>query len=368
MPFTVTLERWAKWARVLNAPAPGRALLARVPSYVEGRQGHNDLFALDDRRQLWHRRLRCGNSGGVWSRLGGAGPPDWSQPFSWAAASDRRGITAIFVISGGRLLRHDVDAGGGWEDLRPRAGLLAPIPVPLGPGSVVTAVPNAGFEKAPGVRLCITGADGNVYTHPSWRPEEDAGHWERVAAAGGPTIAPGSAAHFAAGRLFVRDAGGDVWLRPLEGFEFLGQGWRALGNPGFPVGRLAVTGEWDRLHLAVGGSEGEVRVGELRVGAAIAWAPPATATGWAPAPGSELAWASPEPGQWWLFVCGSDGSVRVLKRSDGDLSAGAWETVGSGGEPFAAGPRDGLGAVSRARGQVELFAQGATGAAWTWWS
>lgn len=368
MPFAVTLSRWADWAEVPGAVTPASCLLARA----EAHQAHHDLFVLDPQRRLWHRRLTCGNTLGSWARIdGGADEPDWSKPFSWDAVSDPRGLPGLFVLSEGRLLARQADAAGrwagSWMDLVPTIEEPSPQPVPLGAGSAVTAVPSIGVFPGIGIDLYLTGSDGDVYVRSEWRPPYF-GSWWRIRTSDRLTLAPGVPVQVAGMRLVALAADGVLWARRLDAFPFFGGGWRAVESPGFAVTRFAAAGGEDGLHLAARSGSGEIRIGVL-TGDGVAWAPTGAAEGWRPSPATDLAWASPAPGSWRLFACGGDGSVRSLTWADGALSPDGWQPIGTPETAMTVSPSAALGAVSRSRGQIEVFARTAAGGmAWTWWS
>jgi hypothetical protein len=368
MSFAVALSRWADWAEVPGAVTPASCLLARADAH----QAHHDLLVLDAQRRLWHRRLACGNTLGSWARVdGGADEPDWSKPFSWDAVSDPRGLPGLFVLSEGRLLARRADAdgrwAGSWVDLAPATGEQPPQQVPLGVGSAVTAMPSTGVFPGIGTDLYLTGADGDVYARAEWRPPAF-GEWRRIRTADELTLAPGVPVQVAGGRLVALAADGTLWTRRLGPLAIFEGGWRELEGPGFAVTRFAVAGTEERLHLAARSGSGEIRIGVL-TGDGVAWVPTGSADGWRPSPATDLAWTSPAPGRWWLFACDGDGSVRSLTWADGVPSADGWQPIGTPETAVAVSPAAALAAVSRARGQIEVFARTAAGGvAWTWWS
>ena len=373
LPFVVTLSRWADWAQVGDTPVVASWLLAGQPAYDVGWQDHHDLFVLNTQRRLWYRRLSCGATAGAWIQVDAAGTaPDWSQPFSWAGRSDRSGRVDLFVVTEGRLLARSTDVDGRWSprwtDVAPTtADLFISEPVPLGPGSVIAAVEGGGVLGGGGVDLYLTGTDGDLYTYADWHPGDE-GLWQSIDASDF-TLAPGVPIQVAGGQLLALADDGSLWCRSLTSTFVLGDGWRRLEGPGFRVTRMAVGGTADRLHLAVGASTGQVSVGERAASGPVTWVAPAPPDGWTPAPTTDLVWARPGPGQWWLFACGIDGSVRSVIRSDNDSSAATWQTVGAAATAVALNPAGLLAATCRAKGMIELFAETSSGGlSWAWWS
>ena len=190
-PFAVRLGSWAPWGTVPGGVKARRWLLARHPPATSVWLDHHDLFVLEDDGRLWHRRATAGMTLGAWREDDRAGSaPDWTRPASWAAVSDAADRVILFVVNEGRLLARVSDATGHWvqpwTDLAPLApGVLFPAPVPLGPGSTVTAVPGDNTLMG-SADLYLTGADGEVYLLVGWSP--DAGR--RPLDAGGDARAP----------------------------------------------------------------------------------------------------------------------------------------------------------------------------------
>jgi hypothetical protein len=372
IPFAVTLSRWSAWAEIAGAVTPASSLLARADAFAP----RHDLFVLDVERRLWHKRLGCGNILGAWVRVEGG--PDWSKPFSWDAVSDPRGLPGLFVLSQGRLLASRGDGAGRWAgpwiDLAPTLEDPSPKPVPLGPGSTVTATPSTGVFPGIGADLYLTGSDGELYVHSEWRPPQPGG-WGRIKTASRLTLAPGVPVQVAGARLVALAADGVLWTRRRDALPFLSGAWRALAGPGFPVTRFAVAGAEDqfltqsegRMYLAARGGSGEIRVGVMSADG-VGWTQIGAADGWRPAPASDLTWVSPGPERWWLFACGVDGSVRSLTCVDGVPSADGWQPIGMAATAMTVSPSAALATVSRSPGQIEVFAQTAKGVAWTWWS
>jgi len=319
-PFSVRLSAWADWAAVGGAVEIGSWLLAGHPPPSSIWHDHHDLFVVDRRRRLWHRRTTCGGTTGFWRELDTAGAaPDWTWPFSWAAVSDTAGQAGLFVVSQGRLLARAGDPDGGWSqpwaDLRPMVpGVLLPQLVPLGPDSLVTAVPGVGpFDGT--ADLYITGGDGEVYLRRGWMPD-DLERWQRLDTAEFD-LASESQLNVVGRQIVARSQQGELLIRDLEHVVLFGGGWQRLDSPGFAVQAFAAGGSDDQLRLAVRGPAGQVSIGERRSGGPVQWRPTTAEDGWRPAVATDLAWAVPEPGSAWLFASGADGTVRALAAADG---------------------------------------------------
>ena len=303
---------------------------------------------------------------GFWREVDAAGAaPDWTSPFSWAAVSDPAGQAGLFVVSQGRLLARAGDPDGGWSqpwaDLRPMVpGVLLPELVPLGPDSLVTAVPAVGpFDGT--ADLYITGGDGEVYLRRGWMPG-DIERWQRLDTAEFD-LASESQLSVVGRQIVARSQQGELLIRDLEHVVLFGGGWQKLDSPGFAVQAFAAGGSDDQLRLAVRGPAGQVSIGERRSGGPVQWRPTTAEDGWRPAVETDLAWAVPEPGSAWLFASGADGTVRALAATDG-----IWRTFSSGTAPQVRAPSR-LDVACRTPCQIEVFTQTSKDdLVWTWWS
>jgi hypothetical protein len=365
-PFAVRLARWADWEPVGGSVEPRSWRLAAHPPYYSTWHDHHDLFVVDHQGRLWNRRISCGGTMGFWRELNATdGSPDWSRPFSWAAVSDPAGRAGLFVVTQGRLLARMGDPDGGWSqpwaDLRPTVmGLLLPQPVPLGPDSLVTAVPAGGpFDGS--ADLYVTGGDGEVYLRRGWVPG-DLELWQRLDTAEFD-LAPESPLSVVGRQIVARSQQGDLWIRDREQVDLFGGEWQKLDSPGFVVHAFAAGGSDDQLWLGARGPAGQVSIGERRSGGPVQWRPTAADDGWRPALETDLAWAVPEPGSAWLFASGEDGTVRALAAADG-----IWRAFGSGTAPHVRAPSR-LDVACRMQGQIEVFTQTSGDTlVWTWWS
>jgi hypothetical protein len=365
-PFSVRLSAWADWEAVGGAIETGSWLLAAHPPPSATWHDHHDLLVVDRRGRAWHRRASCGGTTGFWREIDAAGaPPDWTRPFSWAAVSDPAGRAGLYVVSQGRLLSRVSDPDGGWSqpwaDLRPMvAGVLLPEPVPLGPDSLVTAVPGAGpFDGT--ADLYITGGDGEVYLRRGWVPD-DLELWQRLDT---PEFDLASESRLSVvGRQIVgRSRQGELWIRDREQVVPFDGGWQKLNSPGFAVQAFAAGGSDDQLRLAVRGPAGQVSIGERRSRGPVQWRPTTAEDDWRPALETDLAWAVPEPGSAWLFASGADGTVRVLA-APGEI----WRPFSSGTSPQVRAPSR-LHVACRTPGQIEVFTQTSEDdLVWAWWS
>jgi hypothetical protein len=365
-PFSVRLGAWADWAAVGGAIEIGSWLLARHPPSSSTWHDHHDLFAIDARARLWHRRTTCGGTMGFWRELDATGvAPDWTWPFSWAAVSSPAGQVGLFVVSQGRLLALAGDPDGGWSqpwaDVHPMVpGVLLPELVPLGPDSLVTAVPAVGpFDGT--ADLYITGGDGEVYLRRGWMPG-DLELWQRLNTAEFD-LASESQLSVVGRQIVARSQQGELWIRDREQVVLFGGGWQKLDSSGFAVQAFAAGGSDDQLRLAVRGPAGQVSIGERRPGGPVQWRPTTAEDDWRPALETDLAWAVPEPGSAWLFASGVDGTVRVLAAADG-----IWRTFSSGTAPQVRAPSR-LDVACRTPCQIEVFTQTSKDdLVWTWWS
>ena len=364
-PFSVRLSVWADWQPVGGAVEIGSWLLARHPPNSSIWSEHHDLFVIDTRGRLWHRRTTCGVTMGFWRELDATGAaPNWTSPFSWAAISDPSGRARMFVVSEGRLLARVADASGGWSqpwaELRPMvAGTPLPEPVPFGPDSLVTAVP--GVSPFDGTDLYLTGDDGEIYLRRSWRPGEIE-LWRRLNTVGFD-LAPKSLLRVIGRQIVALSRQGELWSRDLERGVLFGGGWQKVDSPGFAVHGFAAGGSDDEVRLAVRGPTGQVSIGECRSGGPVHWRPTTAEDGWQPAVETDLAWAVPESGSGWLFASGADGTVRVLAAPDE-----IWRPFSSSTTPQLRAPSR-LHVACRTPGQIEVFTQNSkSDLIWTWWS
>jgi hypothetical protein len=363
-PFAVPLSKWADWQDV-GAVEPGAWLLAAHPPPWSVWHDHNDLFVVDRRGRLWHRRTSCGGTMGFWRELDADGAvPDWSQPFSWASVNEWAGGAVVFVISTGRLLARVSDTAGAWvqpwADVHPMTlGVFLPHPVPLGPGSQVTAVPSDGPFSGT-ADLYVTGGDGALYLRRGWVPG-DVGPWQRIDM-DGLTLADSSPVRVVGQQIVARTQQGDLGVRDREQSIFLGSGWRTLESPGFPVHAFAAIGTADSLRLAARGGAGQVSLGDGSLAGPVHWRPTGAEDRWQPGRSTDITWAEPLPGLTWLFASGADGTMRLAA---GD---GIWRAFGSGTAPRVTRSSR-LDVAQRITGQIEVFTQTTEDRlVWTWWS
>ena len=238
--------------------------------------------------------------------------------------------------------------------------MLLPKPVPLGPGSLVTAVPSVGsFDGM--ADLYITGGDGEVYLRRGWLPS-DRELWQRVDTSEFD-LASESQLSVVGGQIVAQSQQGELWIRDHDhGVQFV-DGWQMLDSPGFAILAFAAGGSDDQLRLAVRGPAGQVSIGERRSGGSVQWRPTTAEDDWRPALETGLAWAVPEPGSAWLFASGVDGKVRVLAVADG-----IWCAFSAGAAPQVCVPSR-LDVACRTPGQIEVFTQTSeNNLVWTWWS
>jgi hypothetical protein len=374
--FTVALRRWAPWATVGGALEAASWLLATHPLGPSLRQEHHDLFVRDEQRRVWHRRMSCGGTVGFWRELDAAGAvPDWRSATSWAAVTDPAGRGCLFVVSAGRLVVRMGDPDGGWSepwsDLSPSTEVNLPpagpvpattvrVPVPLGPGSAVTAVPGQGPFSGT-ADLYVIGSDGDLYLRVGWAPG-DTGAWDHLSSVGFAAAA-GEPVQVVGRQVIARAGDGVIWVRDREQLVLFGGGWVPLDSPGFAVEAFAACGDDARQLLAVRAPGGQVRVGTRTSGSGVTWTVPGASDGWVPGAGTDLAWADAGPDAQWLVATGADGTVRALTATDP-----VW-AVAAQGPPHVTRPGERLAATSRAPGQVEVFTRTLDdGLAWTWWS
>ncbi len=319
MPFTVPLRRWAAWEPVPDGKQATAWLIARHPPVERGWQEFHDLIVLDDRRELWHRRLVC--AGGAWESLGA----NESRPQSWAAVTDAYRSVGLFAVSGGRLLVRWRTDGRGWDSGWTQI---------LAGAAAVTAEPSA--DAFGGVDLCVAGTDGHVYTHQAWRPGA-VGEWDRHEGTGF------TAAQEAGGTLLALGADGAVWTRVIL------FGWRRLTPDWLRARRFEAVADPDgTVRVACVAQAGDVWIGVIPPGGEPEWR---FVNGAPMSPDTRLCWAAPVPGEWRLFASDVDGVVRGAEPGTAPL----WKAIGEGtAETLPAGN---LFATSRARGQLEIYAQ-----------
>ncbi|MFF0476567.1 hypothetical protein [Streptomyces sp. NPDC004284] len=365
-PFAVRMSAWAEWAAVPGAVRARRWRLARQPEAGSVWLDHHDLFLVDEERQLWHKRAKCGMSVGVWNRVEPMGDvPDWSRVSSWAAVTSAGGQATVWAVSAGRLLVRVSDAEGhwgeGWSDVRPMTldGLTVEA-VPLGAGSALSAVPGGDLLSVT-ADLCLTGADGEVFVRRGWAPGDD-GLWQQVRTTGFD-LAPGSRVEMTGGILVARSVLGTLWLWDLDALALSGGTWEELERPGYPVTRCAVAHDGGETLLAASGPEGRISLGRRRAGDPVRWLTTRAEDGWQPLPGGEVTWAVPDPGTAWAFTTGTDGTARAASVADG-----IWRPIGEGPVPEG-GTGGRVAATCRIPGQIEVVTDTEEGLLrWTWWS
>jgi len=366
-PFSIMLSRWARWESFEGLQARSW-LLAGHPRYDSRWQDHHDLVALDAQHALWHRRMRCAGTVGYWQRVEPEGAtPDWSRPFSWAAVSDLNGLTHLIAVADGRLVCRSSSADGRWStpwtDLAPVVpSVFLAEPVPLGPGSALTAVPESDPFSSAAADLYLTGGDGEVYHRLGWRPG-DTDPWQQIATSEFD-LAAGARLGVVGGHIVALSTDGTLWIRHHDWVVLFGGGWQQLDGPGFPVRRFAATGTDDLLRLAVRGPAGQVSIGERTGAGALTWMRTSAPDGWRPAVSTDLVWAVPDQKTAWLFATGTDSTVRSVTRDATGGDAG-WRPVGAGA---GTDPASSLAATCRAEGQIEVFAEADHHLTWTWWS
>jgi hypothetical protein len=355
LPFSITLSQWAQWAAVPD-PRPARfwTVGAHPPQEFCWHE-YNDLVLVDTGNRLWHRRLTCGATAGDWEAVDGRGDaPDLGSDSTIAVVSDALRRTNLFALSGGHLLARTRSDTAGWSDPWVQLPVYmegAPV-VTLDRTSTVAARPlTEGFQ---GAGLLVTAADGNIY---SGAFPGIIGPWQKLVV-DDFALMPGVPVQAANEMVLALSSTGQLWARPLEPTIF--SSWQAVSPDDLVIGRFVAAGAAGVIHLACADTGGAAWIAELPAAGEPTWTR-------VDGPGATpLHWVTPSAGQWWLLGR-DDGTVRSLRRADGDAGPIAW---GDAGEPLPADPRQSLIAVSRSIGQFEVFAGVVDGSAImrTWWS
>jgi hypothetical protein len=307
--------------------------------------------------------------------------PNLFAQFSAAAVSAQPGSLFLLVQSQGNLFVSWPSPSGewlaGWHTLAvyiyPDTFLgfpdktAAPIPIALASLSSVVGIPSS--LSPDGVEFFVLAADGNIYSHPDWRPN-DAGPWRKIDVSG---FSPLYGADFVVAGDFLLVLADDhaLWAAPLDHSNLhLIPAWEKVTSPGLSVSRFITTCENGSCQIAAATAEGVVWASSYRFGTPPAWVEiplPGTTV----SPTAQLTSAVPSAGRAQFFAIGMDGKVHTIGWESGaGWSAGRqWSAVEPGSQEFVPLETGGLAAISRVNGQVELFAQASDHELFkAWWS
>lgn len=382
-PFSVSLSEWRPWEQVQNNKRPTFWMIARRPDFTKYYYDYHDLLALDQRDRLWHRRLMsCETAETGWfpvTASGGAGP-DLAARFSAAAVSVQPRSLFLLVQSQGKLFVSWPSQSGDWSvgwktldvSIYPDGFLGLPdttaarVPIALATLSTVVGVPSS--LSPDGAELFVLAADGNIYSHPDWRPT-DTGPWRKIDVSG---FSPFYGSEFVVAGDFLFVLGNDraLWAAMLDHTTLHRiPSWERVSTLGLAISHFTATCEKGICQIVVATTSGGVWATSYGDGNPPAWIelnlPSVTAS---TAPVSSTVASA---GHAQFFALGTDGKIYTIgwESAVGWHPGLQWSAVEPGSQEFVTGVKGRMVAISRVNGQIELFAQGTDNELFkAWWS
>jgi hypothetical protein len=383
-PFSVSLAEWRPWQPIRNNKKLGFWMIARHLDFARDYFDYNDLLALDENSNLWHRRLTsCDSAEAGWFPVPARSDakPDFTAFFSVSALATLPRSLFILIQSQGTLFVNWALASGDWSagwsklpvTIYPDAFLgipdttAAPIPVALATLSAVASVPSA--LSPDGAELYVLAGDGHFYSHPDWHPY-DTSLWRKIDVIGF-SVLYGTDFVVAGDYLFVLGDDRAIWATIVDHSRLhLSPSWERITSQGVAIGQFTATCENGICQIVVAGIKAGMWAASYTWGNVPDWVEhdlPNTSI----APGASLTSAVPCPGCAHFFALATDGNVYAIEweSASGWSASKPWAAIqpdAQGFEPRAAG---GIAAITRVNGQIELFAQGADNQIFkAWWS
>ncbi len=383
-PFSVSMSEWRPWKKVQDSKRPSFWMIASRPDFTKVYYDYHDLVVVDPSDRLWHRRLMsCETAETGWFPVPASGgtAPDLSALFIASAVTVQPKSLFLFVQSQGTLFvswpSQSGDWSNGWKTLSVSIypdGFLGlpdrtarPIPIALALLSPVVTVPSS--LSPDGAELFVLAADGNIYSHPDWRPG-DTNLWRKIDVSG---FSPLHGAEFVVVGDFLFVVGNDraLWATTLD-HSVLHRvaSWEKVSVPGIGINRFTATCENGVCQIMIATTSRGIFATSYGDGSPPAWVelnlPRVPVSLAAPLTSTVLS-----AGQARFFTTGTDGRIYTIGwESTAGWHAGLqWSAVEPDSQSFA--PRIGgrMAVISRVNGQVELFAQDADDELFkAWWS
>ena len=384
-PFSIPILEWRPWETISGHKSPLFWRIARQEDFSQNYYDYTDLLAVDLDHRLWHRRLMsCPREETGWfaatrGPAGGIPEPDLTQPFFMAAVSAQPGALYLAVQSGGILFANRPTPSFAWSDpwtkidvwvypdslfgLPNLAG--SPIPVPLSNFTPVAGIP---YQPSNGVELTLLGADGHFYSRITLEPH-DTGSWRKIEVSAF-SVLPG--VEFIVTGDFLLALGSDrsLWATVVDhSGNHLFPAWEKLSHPEFSVDSFTAISVQASCQIVAVTTTGSVRAATFNPETPAAWVAvdlPNTAA----SSGSKLASASPSDTEAKFFAIGADSNVYAMDwDSAGGWAGKRWAEIAPNGNGIDALASGGVAALSRVKGQVELYSQGKDASLQkAWWS
>jgi hypothetical protein len=383
-PFSIALFEWRPWKGIMDDKTPTFWMIGRQPELTNVYYDYSDLLAIDPAGRLWHRRLMaCPAAETGWFAVTqgkGSDGPDLTQALFATAISAQPGTLYLAVQSQGTLFASRPSPSGAWIEGWKRIDVWTypdgifgipdtggtRIPVSLSAASPIAAI--AVADAFGDVELSVLGADGNFYSRTTGQP--DAGPWRKIDVVG---FAPLFGAEFVVTGdfLLVLAVDRSLWAAAVDhSGNHIAPSWEKVSSANFAVSRFTATSLQGSCQIVAATTSGAVRAATYRPGSPTTWFA-IDLRGIAPASGAPLISAAPAPGVAKFFAIGADSKIySIAWESGADWSAGqSWSIVPPDAQNFEARAGSGIAAISRVKGQVELFAQDKDNHLFkAWWS
>ena len=238
-PFSVRLAAWADWAAVGGAIEIGSWLLAAHPPHSSTWHDHHDLFAVDRRGRLWHRRTTCGGTMGFWRELDASRRGARLDIAVLVGRGQRRHWSSLgcsWFRKGGYWPRAS-DPDGGWSqpwaDLRPMVAGTCCCRNRCRSGRTLSSRRFRGLVRST-ERTCTSRAATARSISVVVGSRGDLELWQHLDTAEFD-LASQSPLRVVGRQIVALSQQGELWIRDLEQVALFGGGWQKVDSPGFAV-------------------------------------------------------------------------------------------------------------------------------------
>lgn len=361
--------------------------IASQPGWEFYYYDYSDIFAIDNNKRLWHRRLEaCPGPNSYWKAVGTTGQSlFFAEPISFCSISTQPNNLFLFSMNKGELFNcfawpSEDFSKKQWSKLTIETiptgifGLpipnATPLPVALSQQTRIVAKVSADWQA--GVDLYLSGADHNFYSHLAWLPGSTK-TWRQIATDAVFTPLVGAAFEVCADHLFVLDDRQRLWVGPIDNSDQkITPSWKQLSDDKTKINSFAVAYKGKALTILINANQGEIWASGFtsafdpviweRVGATINFRAFAT---------SKLAWAFPREGHLDIYTTGMDGKVYTTYWSvqQGWETDHNWNVIDQKGHQFENSENGGLVVLNRVNNQLEVFTSSRDNKMWkTWWT
>ena len=393
VPFSVQLSLWRKWEFYTTGINNGMK-----PWMIAGQPGNDyfyfdyiDILSFDKNNILRHQKRGLSCEPFIITDLTGKdNEPKPDAHFSLFPYSTRPGHLFLFLINEGVLYVRWLFPKKSWDSqswinpvatYRPTVKIpglnievpdmkALPVPVPLGLSSRVCAAFINYAEIMPAVY--ISGADGNFYVTSKW-PLDGPYNWRQIKTA--PVLTHFQEVPFQIGgnSIFAMDYKRLLWRYSITpGKEDESGSWEQLPLADFSIKSFTVAAFDDKLKVIVVTGTGEVWSIRLTPGAGYnQWQRIGQNINFKTYPDEQVSCASAVTGRLDIFARGFDDKIHTTwwTKETGWEGGHNWVAIDPDAPEFKVSRNGDVKAVSRVKGQIEIFTTSSEQNIWkNWWS